>query len=278
MKIETILPNPLLSKYIDFYYFIKESSPLFRSVHFSFPHSSNVVSIYKNATLRSETGTVKIFHDRGSNYLTTLQKKHQMPLKVELNGLTDRVSIFFKPLGLNAFINSPLYLLMSRIEFLDWEMDPLYNEMLKSFFNIDDLQERINILERFLVGIVKDIENPMLEKSISILTDCNNEYLMEDVCGYVGLPIRTFTRQFRDAIGVSPIAYRRIARFRHSLENKLINEQFKKLTEIAYSSNFYDQSYFNKIYRQMTGSKPKAFFDEVSKLANDKLIFKFINK
>jgi hypothetical protein len=48
----------------------------------------------------------------------------------------------------------------------------------------------------------------------------------------LSLNTRTFNRPFLTHVGISPVAYRKIARFRHSLKNKLFNDQFKKLTEI----------------------------------------------
>ena len=101
---------------------------------------------------------------------------------------------------------------------------------------------------------------------------------MADILNQINIPARTLNRRFREVIGVSPIEFRRIAQFRHSLNNKLFESQLKKLTAIGYESNFYDQSYFIKMYKKLTGSNPKAFFNAIEKLGDDKLIFQFVKK
>ncbi len=79
-------------------------------------------------------------------------------------------------------------------------------------------------------------------------------------------------------MSISPVAWKKIARFRHSLKNKLFNARFKKLTEIGYDSNFYDQAYFIKVYNKLTGSNPTAFFKSIEKLGDDHLIFRFVKE
>jgi len=54
-----------------------------------------------------------------------------------------------------------------------------------------------------------------------------------------------------------------VLQFRDSLKNKLYNEEFKRLADICYESNFYDPPYFNRIYKQFTGSNPTRFFKAV---------------
>jgi AraC-like DNA-binding protein len=90
------------------------------------------------------------------------------------------------------------------------------------------------------------------------------------------LSLRTFHRLFKTHLGVSPITHQRIARFRHSLENKFFQDKFKNLTEIGYESNFYDQSYFIKLYNQLAGSNPGTLFSKLEQLGDSKLVFEFI--
>lgn len=276
MNILTLQPQPCLSKYIDFYYFILEDRTDFRSTHYSFPHTCNVVSIYHQANGIKGAEMVEIFEDSDREFMTLIQAKRPKPLRVEMRGRIDRISIFFKPLGLNAFVTSPISRLMDDFELADWQHNPGYQHSLKQIFSTDKLEKRIEILEFFLLGLLAPEEYTWLERPLALLVDLENNYQMEDICSRSGLSLRSFNRKFKEAIGVSPIVYRQIARFRNSLENKLYHRQFKRLTDIGYGSYFYDQSYFNKIYRKMSGQNPGAFFEEVKKMANDKLIFKLI--
>ena len=71
---------------------------------------------------------------------------------------------------------------------------------------------------------------------------------LRNIADEIGLNVRTFYRMFKENIGISPVGFKKIARFRHSLSDKFFNEQFQRLTDIAYNSNFYDQPYFINIY------------------------------
>lgn len=279
MNIQTIEPNPLLSDVIDFYYFIKNDKPDFQSKHYSFPHTVNVITIYKEASLLAVLGKAAVYHDPSQAYLTILQSKCQLPLEVTLTGKMDRISIFFKPLGLNQFLDDNLsnHLRPVTSVFQPWQSDPTYSETLENCFCEKTNQRRIQVLENFLIQRRKTKSFPAISKAIEMLTNFEENYGIQNILEETQMPLRSFNRAFKNAIGVSPKEYQRIARFRHSLDNKLFSAHFKKLTKIGYESNFYDQSYFIKMYRKLTGSNPKTFFKQIDRLAEDKLIFKFIN-
>jgi len=280
MNIETLQPQPALQKYIEFYYFIRNQAADFKSIHYSFPHTINVLSIYKQANYHSVVGHVEIYNDPKSNYLTILQGKCQMPLKVELTGKTDRISIFFKTFGLNQFIQTSLASVMSNKpnQLTEWDTDPMYKNYLDQCFATDNQEEKIRHLEDFLLWKLKPSPPSPFEKAVTLLSDFEHNHTIEEILSQLKMPLRTFNRRFKEVIGISAIEYRNIARFRHSLNNKLFNSKFKKLTEIGYNSNFYDQSYFIKMYKKLTGSNPSAFFKTVEKLGDDKLIFQFVKK
>jgi YesN/AraC family two-component response regulator len=53
----------------------------------------------------------------------------------------------------------------------------------------------------------------------------------------------------------------------------MLQEISLKLTDVAYESNYYDQSYFIKEYKKLTGTKPNAFFNSVRILTEEKVIW-----
>ena len=111
-----------------------------------------------------------------------------------------------------------------------------------------------------------------------MLSDLENDYSINEIAGALSINTRKLNRLFDAHLGINPIAFKKIIRFRHSLKNKLFSSHFKTLTEIGYESNFYDQSYFVKIYKNLTGKNPSKFFNSIEKLADNQLIFEFINK
>lgn len=278
MNIETLPPQAALSKYIDFYYFIKAKEANFESLHYSFPHVVNVVSVYKNASCQFTADGISVRADDHSGPVAILQGKNQFPISVVLKGDIDRISICFRPLGLNQFMRGPISSAMKSPvnEFHSWNEQKDFDNCLKDCFESGDPQERIDVLERFLLSCLKPVGYPKIELAIELLADLESNYAIEAIVREVNVSPRTFSRNFRDVIGVSPIEYKRIIRFRHSIEEKLFGSQFRRLTDIGYNNNFYDQSYFGKIYKKLTGQNPGAFFRAVEKLGDDKLIFRFV--
>ena len=209
-----------------------------------------------------------------------LQGRRNNPLYVQLKGKLNKITIIFKPLGLNHFIKSPFDKVSAKHTQLcfEWGNHEKHHDFLVNFFNESSSVRRIEILEKYLLLHYHALDNKdILEKSLVLLCDFDNELSIEEIAGKMKLTTRTFNRLFKQDMGISPIGYKKIARFRHSLKNKLFSPQFEKLTKIGYNSNFYDQSYFIKMYKKLTLLPPGKFFKEIDKLAENQLILKFIN-
>ncbi|TDO20755.1 helix-turn-helix domain-containing protein [Pedobacter duraquae] len=278
LKIETIQPREELREYIDFYYLIRNECADFKNTHYSFPHTVNAVTIYKEAAFYSSFTESNVSHDSANNFITVLQGKRQLPLKVNIAGKTDRICIWFKPLWINHFINVPLSDVMGKTSkrFTNWDQDPAYLTCLKACFEKQDATQRIHCLEEFMLSKLQPLNTDRLNKALQLLCDFEKAYTIDEIANDLAMSIRTFNRTFKQMIGVSPVEYRSIARFRHSMNDKLFSSSLKKLTDIGHNSNFYDQSYFIKMYKKLAGSAPSDFFSAIEKLGDDKLIFQFL--
>lgn len=275
---KAIEPCEALKKYIACYYFIKSDDPNFSSQHYSFPHTYNALSIYKDSSFHSKPSNFKVSQSPTPNYQIFVQVKKQAPLMVNISGKVNRATILFKDFGINHFINGTLSKVMGYHvdQFNSWQDDHLLDTFIADLFHTDDLNKKGEYIDHFLLQRLKHIDLSYLEKAVALLCDFEQNCSVNEIAEQFSIPTRTFNRKFKETLGVSPITYRRIAQFRSSLNDKLFNEQFKRLTEIGYHNNFYDQSYFIKMYRKLTGSNPKAFFNKIEKIGDDQLIFQFI--
>jgi AraC-like DNA-binding protein len=260
--------SPLLKDHIYCYYTVQSDQEDFRSAHYSFPHTYNAVSLYCGAAFSNANGQLKIVGDNSDTLTCVLQGKRQHPLLVTMAGAFSRLTILFKPLGLNHFMDQNLSDIIGSEPdlFTAWDLPA----------NLFEAASPIDQLETFLCGIYRLFDQPALQQALALLSDFEQERSVKEIAAAVGLPLRTFQRLFKTHLGVSPITHQRIARFRHSLENKLFHDKFKNLTEIGYESNFYDQSYFIKLYNQLAGSNPGTLFSKLEQLGNSKLVFEFI--
>ncbi|MFT3947839.1 MAG: helix-turn-helix transcriptional regulator [Agriterribacter sp.] len=281
MQIETFYPiDSRLKSCIEYYYFFKSDSADFISNYFAFPNTMQALNIHKNISYKISGHTVKVKGIAENNFKMLLQGKFENPLYVQLSGKLDKITIIFKPLGLNHFIKSPFNEIAAKPTqpFLEWEEHKNHSGFLGHFFSESHYIKRVEILEKYLLLHYHTFENRnILDRSLISLCDVDSELSIEEIAGRINLTTRTFNRMFKQHLGISPIGYKKISKFRHSLKNKLFNQQFEKLTAIGYNSNFYDQSYFIKVYKKLTNLPPGKFFKEIDILAEDNLILKFID-
>lgn len=281
MQVKTFYPqNPLLKKYVEYYYFFKSESADFNETYYAFPYVGRVVNIHRNAECEIRPNFTGVYENPQNEFLTIAQGYRELPLLVNLRGRLDKVTIIFKPLGLNYFINTRFKEIAGKPShvFNEWD-DEDYAKFLKKFYQTRDNKKRAVLLEEFILtrfNLFGDSE--ILQKVIDHLMDFENEPSIEAIARAVNLSVRSLNRLFDKHLGISPSAFKKIARFRHSLKNKLFSERFKTLTEIGYESNFYDQSYFIKMYQKLTGSNPSKFFRSIERMGDDRLIFRFVKK
>ncbi|MFT4094132.1 MAG: helix-turn-helix domain-containing protein [Niabella sp.] len=279
MEFEAKYPvHPNLQKHIKYYYFVKTSHSNHHSLYYSFPNTTIPINIHKNVTCKIAGSKVTVSEAAQLNYLTIANGLRESPLVVEWNGLIDKVTIAFSATGINYFINRGLNESIAGFTslFTGWDGSG-YSECLERFFSGNDIQERVHILEDFLLSMYHPFEKAnILEPAIRLLADFNHEMTISQIAAQIKTSERTLNRLFKLHIGISPVAYRKIARFRQSLENKVVKEKFKRLTDIGYESNYYDQAYFIKMYNKLSGKSPKDLYKSVNKLADDNVIFEFL--
>jgi AraC-like DNA-binding protein len=173
------------------------------------------------------------------------------------------------PLGLNRFFKENYNSFAP--EFSQELTNEEWIQFGSSLFSCDD---DIKKIESFLLSHLFDNQElSKIEQSLTFLENSNEQIPIIDIARKVGLNLKTYQRHFQNHMGCSPVEYRRICRFRNSLNSKLNNTQLKNLTEITYEEGYYDQSYLIKEFRKITNHNPKDFFKSVTKVDGDRIIW-----
>lgn len=151
MLIETFYPeNPILKKHIEYYYFLKTDSPDFNTTYYSFPNTLKSLNIHKNAGCEIKPYFTGIFEDPRNKYFTIVQGYRVLPLLVNLRGRLDKVTILFKPLGLNPFIRKSFQEVAGKHSqiFTEWDGSE-YTTFLDAFYKTDDNKKECSYLRLF---------------------------------------------------------------------------------------------------------------------------------
>jgi AraC-like DNA-binding protein len=263
--------STILKKYVDFFYYIntKNTGELNYVV---FPHTFTTISLFKGAELSRGNHKVTIYSNKESTnkHNAEITGRFIKPFFINYLSHIEEITIIFKPLGVNVFL---------RNNFIDYA--PLYSQALnqkewisicKDAFDENRVSKRIEKIERWLLSNLNEKENVAIKKAITLIENANKDYSLQEIADLCKISTKSLQRGFYKHLGCSPISYKRIARFRHSLTKDVLKGEIKKLTDVAHDSNYYDQSYFIKEYKRLTGTSPKNFFNRIIKLHENKII------
>jgi len=272
--IQTFKPKSnLLQKYIDFFYiFNRERSE--NISYIAFPHVNTAISFFKGADIQRGNYELSIIAaDQNKNKcIIEILGKYTQPVFVNYVGHCEEVAVVFKPLGVNHFFQNDLI-----------ELAPLFSQELKNdlwtefshvLLNDNDITNKIEMLEAFLLNNFKEADIKKIYDAVKYLEDFDTNYSIDKIAKLNGFTLKTFQRNFTKHLTCSPSEYKRIARFRHSLKNKLISKELKTLTSVSNDSNYYDQSYFIREYKKLTQLNPKGFFDSITALFEKNIVWK----
>ena len=179
------------------------------------------------------------------------------------SGNVDTFAICFYPIGFTNFVTMPLENLVDKetpiSELFGWaEANDLEQQMIRAI----DTQQRINIIESFLLKILneKSTISNIVKSTVEALLKTNgttpiNIILKDDISKR-----RQLERHFRKQIGISPKQLSKAIRLQATL-NLLLNKKSETLTDIAYESEYFDQNHFIKDFKDFVGVTPKDFLD-----------------
>ncbi|TWJ03183.1 AraC-like DNA-binding protein [Mucilaginibacter frigoritolerans] len=82
-----------------------------------------------------------------------------------------------------------------------------------------------------------------------------------------GLSVKQFERRFKAIAGFPPKYFARISRFQ-AVKDSYCSSSFSTMTSLAYSCNYYDQSHFNREFKEFSGVQPLQYFKRADRETN----------
>lgn len=125
--------------------------------------------------------------------------------------------------------------------------------------------DRVKLLEQFLISKLRESSSfdSLIDYSLNLIHAHSGTIKIKDLCDMVKLSVRHFERRFKRAVGVTPIFYTRVCRFKHAME-LIKSRQYTRLGDVAYELGYSDQSHFIKDIKQFSGYAPKDLSQRVS--------------
>ncbi|MDN3678242.1 helix-turn-helix domain-containing protein [Flavobacterium paronense] len=270
--LKTIIPTSLiLKKHIEcFYFYSGESSSKLR--YLAFPHYNTGLSFFKGAFIQRQKYQVEIVESTNSRVSIEILGKYTCPVLVDYTGQLQEIAIIFKPLGISRFFRENYQTIAS--DFSQELKSSTWSSFGDNIFS-EDLD--ISKLETFLISQYVDTDElSKLDMSLNLVNNPTKETAISEIALKLGYNTKTFQRHFNKHMGCSPIEYRRICRFRNSIDAKLGEKEIKTLTEITYESGYFDQSYFIKEFKKLTHHNPKEFFKVANTIDGEYIIWEIL--
>jgi YesN/AraC family two-component response regulator len=240
-----------------------------------FPNTGAAITFYFD-TVFLEVGSQKfISEEKKGNNGMVLHINRIDPIEIIEQGRQEMVTVVFKPLGLNHFISTSL-------EEISKDQNPTainittkdkrYQGLQEVLNSASSITQRIAAIEDFFVSIYKDADDVLLKE---IIKHFDPDQKLTSIASTAATTTKTMDRLFKKHIGLTPVEYRSILKFRNSLRSKLSGKN-QSLEHVAFDGNYHDLPYMMKVYKKFTGQTAKTFFDKLSVSANGKYLYQEI--
>lgn len=256
MKLDFYRPqSEILQQYIEGYYFIAEDKNSDSIKYKTFPNNFVILTTNQNISVESKMDEVIIQASAEENIMTCVVSRYTAPIQIHYKALINEITIYFKPLGINQFVEDTKQIFASA-PVIDIDFLPGFNSKIKAIFSLADTAKQREELEAYLLGKILNKDFSLIQK---ILTAIESDATVEEIARKYTISRQYLNKLFKKHIGKSLSEYRKIHRFRNSLLKQKDSKNFTQLSHI----DFYDQSHFIRNFKELTRINPNIFFKSV---------------
>lgn len=133
------------------------------------------------------------------------------------------------------------------------------NDLASRLLDAEGNTQRLGLIVDFLSVRLRDARprDTLIEASLRLIERDVACVSVRSLVGCLNISERHFERRFAQTVGISPQAYIRVRRFNEAV--RLIKAgQYRRLTDIAYALNYYDQSHLIRDVSAFSGLTPKS--------------------
>jgi AraC-like DNA-binding protein len=278
MEIKLFKPKShLLHKYIQCFYILTRKAEENPISYFTFPTNFTIHSIdSKAATILNKNSITATAHPPENGLDSFLAPHAYQPLLNRYeSGEANEITIYFKPLGINAFLEDPLsfYYDNRQMQFIPFAD---YRPKMIEILSIKENESKIQELEEYWLSKLKGFEHPFLHGVVNELMEGDNAPSIGGLAEKYEVSRVTLNRHFALHLCKTPSEFRKVVRFRKSLESYGFGSDAKNLTSITHQSAYFDQSHMIKDFNAFTNHSPKKFFSKLSSIKNGQINWLFL--
>jgi AraC-like DNA-binding protein len=191
------------------------------------------------------------------------------PLEIEPTGTTGIFSVRFHPHGFLPFASIPIKEMENKAVPLEKMFGRDGKDIEEKILNAHSVQERINLVEIFLLDRLASLEtiDHIVRSTVETILTGNGQLSIDELSSQNDISRRQLERKFYLAIGLRPKQLSKIIRLQAALK-MLLTKESANLTSLAHENDYYDQAHFIKDFRELVGITPKEFYGKNLKMTS----------
>ncbi|RQO64480.1 AraC family transcriptional regulator [Pedobacter sp. KBW06] len=141
----------------------------------------------------------------------------------------------------------------------------------EQLLNLESVSDQINMLCTYLFAqIHKNDRKPdgHTDYVLSMMIRSKGMVSLKVLQKELNVSERSLERKFKQHVGISPKMFSRICSFQASL-NQLKNNEYEKLSDIAYENGYSDQSHFIRTFKEFAGFSPYQYQKQPHNVADN---------
>jgi AraC-like DNA-binding protein len=249
-------PSPLLSAYIEDFYYLDGPAPYPRQKALPVASSNLMINLGDSFDVYKPDQAEPFIACTDSWWVGVWNTYHSVdwPPEVKLFG------VHFKPGGAYSFLQFPLSEMNSQVVPLEviWGTDA--GEIRERLYAVPTAQTGFALLEQLLLARLCEALHGLdvVQCAVAEIAQHHGSLPIPVLSEQLGISQNHLGTQFKRFVGVPPKEVARFYRFAHVL--RLIDSAEPiDLTLIAHQSHFYDQSHLNKDFVAFTGHSPSEY-------------------
>lgn len=259
MKIHFYTPeNDILKQFIEGYYFLNDNGNEADTSYMTFPNNYCIVSVNLNSTIKLDKNEILIQPSYDYKINSSFAYHYINPIKVNYESPFQEITIYFKPLGINYFVDNleAMFSQKKMTEFIPQFSD--FKDEMNKIFHIDERPLQIIALENYWLSKLTTKDLTFMK---AILLDIESNIKIANIAKKHHISRKHLNNLVRKYLGKSPVEYRKIFRFRNAI---IKYQASKSLTELSYENLFFDQAHLIKDFKSFTKINPNLFFKNVN--------------
>ncbi|MDD7916048.1 helix-turn-helix domain-containing protein [Polaribacter ponticola] len=249
---ESYKPTKFLSKYIDRFYIFEKSSADYFELPSVLPGTGLELVFYLDKPLSINKKILPKSHTVCPRNILNFDKEKNVSL----------LSVRFKSGAFRHFTSVPFSELNDNYFSVQNLWKSKGNNLLNKLENISGIQNKVKVIESFLISNFKEYHKDEDDKWDLVLDELYYNFdsnTIDLISQKANLSLRQFERSFKSQFGITAKEFQKITRFQDVIKKILLNRKSDYLDTIL-DNGYFDQSHFIKEFKSLTKKTPLEYF------------------